>query len=136
MLQHVPEEWAGNNRAARRNTQKGFTFLEVLIALTILSVAGLGVVQLVQDAQDTLGRSRQVIRAESYALYQLKELEEDGLSSITDRTGEDEDAGLAWQARAYDTAVSGYYRLSISVWPLGDESDPLVTLEKLFIERF
>lgn len=113
----------------------GFTFLEVLIALVILSIAGLGVIHLIQDGQDTLGRVRLIERAEAVAVIQLEDIEKDGVSTILDREGLDVESGLQWKARAYSMKQNGFYRLAISVFE-NKEKSPLFTMEKIFIERF
>lgn len=117
----------------RRN--RGFTFLEVLIALTILAVAGVGMVVMVNDSQYTLAKSRLLVEASMLARGQLLEIEREGVTSITDRRGDFQDRpGLQWHARAYVTNRDGYYRLRLGVRQNGSEED-LAIVEKAFIER-
>ncbi len=113
----------------------GFTFLEVLIALTILAVAGVGMVVMVNDSQVTLADSRRILEVSAMARAQLLDLERDGVTAITDRHGEFRDhPGLTWNARAYATDRDGYYVLRLTVGP-EDSEEVIALVEKAFIER-
>jgi len=113
-------------------SQCGFTFLEVLIALTILAVAGVGMLLMINNSQRTMSESRRMVEASMLANQKLFELERDGVSAITDRRGEfDDHPGLAWQARAHPTYFDGLYRLRLAIGsPSGDEE--YVIVEKAF----
>ena len=126
---------AGGNCVCSQSRMSGFTFLEVLIALVVLAVAGIGVTKLVKDGQDTLAKARIALRAEVVAAEQLLELDKDGLSSITARAGYDEGRGLFWVARAHATKTRGVYRLEVSVG-MSQDGEPVSTMEKIFIQRF
>jgi len=114
---------------------EGFTIVEVLVALVLLGVAVMMTVNLTTQNQDNLAQTRLQDTAIVLAREKLFELENDGLSASTGKSGDfrPEHPGFTWKASAHATNTTAIYRLLLTVsW--GDEEDKDVTIEKLFKE--
>jgi prepilin-type N-terminal cleavage/methylation domain-containing protein len=114
---------------------EGFTIVEVLVALMLLGVAGMMTVTLTTQNQDNLAQTRLQDTAIVLAREKLFELENDGLSASTEKSGDfrPEHSGFTWKASTHATNTSAIYRLLLTVsW--GDEEDKDVAIEKLFKE--
>ena len=114
---------------------EGFTIVEVLVALVLLGVAVMMTVNLTTQNQDNLAQTRLQDTAIVLAREKLFELENDGFSASTGKSGDfrPEHPGFTWNASAHATNKAAIYRLLLTVsW--GNEEDRDVTIEKLFKE--
>lgn len=92
-------------------------------------------VNLTTQNQDNLIQTRSQDTAMILAREKLFELENDGLSASTGKSGDfrPKHPGFTWKASAHATNKAAIYRLLLIVsW--GDEEDREVTIEKLFKE--
>lgn len=122
-------------RISEQVPNDGFTIIEVLVALVLLGIAVMMTVQLTTQNQSALSRTRRQDTAIILAREKLFELEEDGLSASTGKTGDfgSEYPAYDWKASAHATDISEFYRLHLTVsW--GDKKDRHVVIEKLFKE--
>lgn len=116
-------------------SQQGFTIVEVLVALVLLGVAVMMTVQLTTQNQNALAQTHQQDIATMLARKKLFELEEDGISASTGKSGDfdNEHRDFSWKATAHATDISEIYRLLLIVsW--GKEEEKHVAIEKLFKE--
>lgn len=121
--------------SAQRSSNEGFTIVEVLVALVLLGVAVMMTVNLTTQNQDNLAQTRWQDTAIALAREKLFELEQDGFSASTGKSGDfgSEHPGYEWQASAHATNRTKFYRLLLTVsW--GDKENRYVTIEKLFKE--
>lgn len=116
-------------------SQQGFTIVEVLVALVLLGVAVMMTVQLTTQNQNALAKTHQQDVAIMLARQKLFELEDDGISASTGKSGDfdNEHQAFSWKATAHATDISEIYRLLLVVsW--GKEEEEHVAIEKLFKE--
>lgn len=121
--------------AKQSSGNEGFTIVEVLVALVLLGVAVMMTVNLTTQNQDNLAQTRSQDTAIVLARAKLFELENDGLSASTGKSGDfrPEHPDFTWKASAHATNKAAIYRLLLTVsW--GNEEDKGVTIEKLFKE--
>ena len=88
-----------------RGRTRGFTLIEILVALAILASIMVAAQQAFSGALTGLDRSEQYARAAALARAKLTELElEPGLGAGFNDTGIDERSGLSWEivARGYE----------------------------------
>ncbi len=119
--------------AARGPSAGGFTLLEVLVALVLVTTAVMAAVALSKDNLDQAAMIRMQDRAVLLARAKMFELAEDGLSSTLGREGDfaPEHAGFRWSASASATNESGLYQAVLTVsW--GDPKSGEVRLVRLF----
>lgn len=119
----------------QHTTDSGFTIVEVLVGLFLLGVAVMMTVSLTTQNQDNLGHTRWQDTAIVLAREKLFELEQDGLSASTGKSGDfgSEYPEYEWQASAHATDKTKFYRLLLTVSD-GDKQKRYVTIEKLFEE--
>ena len=113
----------------------GFTIIEVLVALVLLGIAVMMTLQLTTQNQNALSQTRRQDTAIILAREKLFELEEDGLSASTGKSGDfgEDYPAFSWKASAHATDISEFYRLQLTVsW--GEKKDRHVIVEKLFKE--
>ena len=111
----------------------GFTLIEVMVALFLVSVAVMAAVRFSQDNQDALAMLRNQDTAVLLARAKAFELVEDGVNAATDKDGEfsDEYEGFTWEARAESVGLDNYYRLVVHVlWKTPKAGS--VSVERLF----
>ena len=111
----------------------GFTLIEVMVALFIMSVAVVAASRFNQDNQISLAMLRNQDAAVLLARSQAYELLQEGVNAATDKDGEfDTDFGrFRWEAKASSTSMDNYYRLQVRV--LWDDPRPgSVQVERLF----
>ncbi|MBI4774927.1 MAG: type II secretion system minor pseudopilin GspI [Deltaproteobacteria bacterium] len=79
---------------------RGFTLLEVMVALAVLAIALTAVVKNQGDAADALGEARLRLRAAWLAQDKMAELQTSGIESeaLPEGEFEKEDAGFRWKA--------------------------------------
>jgi len=112
----------------------GFTLLEVLIALTIISVGGLAVMKYAAQTQNMTADITHLDTMSRLAVIQLNELEKDGFSSSLSREGAFDDfPGYVWIAKSSLLASGGWYRMALTV--KRTDTGRSVILERVFRER-
>lgn len=87
-------------RRAHRSIRGGFTLIEVLIALAILSLAGMTLVEAHLGSMHLWGRSREMVVARELLQQMMAEAEVEGLSGGKYDQGEIEEgpnAGYKWE---------------------------------------
>ncbi|MCT4535747.1 prepilin-type N-terminal cleavage/methylation domain-containing protein [Halodesulfovibrio sp.] len=117
------------------SNQQGFTIIEVLVALVLLSIAVLMTIELTTQNQEALSKTHMQDTATLLAREKLFELEQDGLSASTGKSGNfgADNRNFKWEARAHSTNRLSSYRLEVTVtW--GKEKKRHVTIEKIFTE--
>lgn len=115
--------------------KNGFTIIEVLVALVLLSVAVLMTLKLTTQNQEALSRTHFRERATILAQQKLFELDQEGISALTASSGRFENfqTDYSWEAAVYSTGRPSTYRLQIKVmW--GEKNNNSVTIEKVFTE--
>jgi len=119
--------------SAKMNSREGFTLIEVLVTLAILSIGALAVMKHVSQAQDMMADIGHLDTMARLAGMKIHELEEDGFSASLSRQGGFEAApGVTWEARSSLLATGGWYRLELVVRRA--DSGRSVTVERLFRE--
>lgn len=113
----------------------GFTIIEVLVALVLLGIAVMMTVQLTTQNQSALSQTRRQDTAIILAREKLFELEEDGISASTGKSGDfgEDYPTFSWKASAHATDISECYRLQLTIF-WGEKKDHHVIVEKLFKE--
>jgi len=83
----------------KTSSSRGFTLLEVMVALAVLSIALAAVVKNQGDAVDTLGEARLRLRAAWLAQDKMAKLQTSGIESeaLFEGAFEKEDAGFRWK---------------------------------------
>jgi len=111
--------------------QKGFTLLEVMIALFIVAVALGGVIKVMGNAAANSSRLTSRTFAQWVALNQIAKLQiNKEWPSLGEKKGDDEMAGQKWKwvQKAVKTEDENIKRIEISVWNINDTaSSPYVT---------
>lgn len=111
--------------------QKGFTLLEVMIALFIVAVALGGVIKVMGNAAANSSRLTSRTFAQWVALNQIAKLQiNKEWPSLGEKKGNDEMAGQKWKwvQKAVKTEDENIKRIEISVWNINDTaSSPYVT---------
>jgi len=117
------------------NNQQGFTIIEVLVALVLLSIAVLMTIELTAQNQEALSKTHMQDTATLLARKKLFELEEDGLSATTGKSGDfgNEHPDFSWETSAHATGRLSSYRLKLTVF-WGENKTRHITIEKLFTE--
>lgn len=111
----------------------GFTLIEVLVTLAVLSVSALGIMKFVSESQGLSAEIQHLDVMSRIAVLQLEELREDGFSSSLSRDGEFEDyPGYAWRAESRLLLEGGWYRMSLTV--TREDTGRSVVLERIFRE--
>jgi type IV pilus modification protein PilV len=79
----------------RRNSERGFTLIEVLVALSIMSLGMIGILALQKAATSASGYSRRATEAAVLAEDRLEEMRTLPLSTVTDGTDTVDASGVA-----------------------------------------
>lgn len=112
-------------RRPRAATGRGFTLLEVLIALLLLSLAMVALVRAVGQEAAALAQQRDTSVAQWVAANRLAELRlrrdlpEDGEARGRARMA---DRDWSWQLQARATEVPGLLQVEVRVYPQGGEA--------------
>ena len=113
----------------------GFTLIEVMVALFLVSVAVAAAAHFNMQNQDTLAMMRNRDTAVLLARATCFELMQDGVNAATDKEDdfEGEYEGFHWSASVQSVGLDEYYRLLVRVsWDLPRAGS--VTIEKLFMD--
>jgi general secretion pathway protein I len=101
-----------------RNQQGGFTLLEVMIAMAILSIALLAVFQMQSQSISMATEARFTTTASLLAQSKMADVE--SAASLTNRT-ENGDFGrdypqYGWNLKVTDTRISGFKRVEVTIF--------------------
>ncbi len=116
---------------AQRLIPAGFTLLEVLIALSVLSIALVAVIQSVSVQADHTAYLRQQTLAQWVAQNRLVEMQIQGAGQGTKQTQGDTELGQHrwyWQAKLEDTPEADLQRITISVNLKENDKDHLAQI--------
>ena len=117
------------------SNSRGFTLLEVMVALAVLSIALTAVVRNQGEGADVLGEARYRLRAAWLAQDKMAELQTSGLENeaLSDGDFDEEDAGFRWKIHvSVPPAFPMVKKLSVRVfWDL-DDSERYVELAGFF----
>jgi prepilin-type N-terminal cleavage/methylation domain-containing protein len=112
----------------------GFTLLEVLVALLVISVGALAVMRFASQTGDMAAETSHLETMSRLASEQLRELARDGYSSSLSREGDFKDhSGYVWAARSRLVREGGWYVLGVTV--TRRDTKRSVTVERLFREK-
>jgi len=118
------------NRRDYANNCRGFTLLEVMIALAIVSIALVAMLGLTQRNILVNDRLQLMTQATILAKQKMAEIENDILNSLDRNRGEfpSPNQQFSWRAQYSSTPIQGIQQIDLSViW--GDEKEnELVTL--------
>ncbi|BDQ38444.1 hypothetical protein SYK_28040 [Pseudodesulfovibrio nedwellii] len=113
--------------------EAGFTLIEVLITLIVLSVGALAIMKHTSQTQDLMAEIRHLDTISRLAGLKMQDLEKDGFSSSLSREGTFEDhPGYEWSASSHLLKDGGWYRLKLVV--RRDDTDRSVKVERIFRE--
>lgn len=111
----------------------GFTLMEVLVTLTILSVGALAIMKHTSQTQDLMADISHLDTMSRLAGLQMQELEKDDFSSSLNRDGEFEDyPGYEWAAKSHLIREGGWYRMELVV--KRKDTGRSVKMERIFRE--
>lgn len=111
----------------------GFTLIEVLVTLTVLSIGALGIMKFVSETQDLAADITHIDTMSRLATLQMHEIEKDGLSSSFSRDGTFQDyPGYEWSAKASLLKDGGWYRLALTV--KRSDTGRSIVMERIFRE--
>lgn len=117
---------------ASRNDSRGFTLVEVVVALAIVAIGMLAVFKTIGDTINNVSTLRDRTFAAWIADNQITEVRLSGqMPSVDETEGDLEFAGRRWHwvARVSQTPVEGLRRIDISVRREGDaEESSLISL--------
>lgn len=120
----------------RRKTEhkKGFTFIEILVTLVVLSLGALAVLRYVSETQDLLSQSKHIDTLSKLANQKIIEFEDEGFSSSTVREGYfDEPSGYKWTLKTKTLDEIGWYKAILTVKRL--DNDRKIRIETIFQEN-
>ena len=122
--------------SARRETRRGgFTLIEVLIAVAVLSIAMVAVIKAGLLSQDGLIRSNDAQEGMALALAKLDEVEAAGPNAWSLLNGDFEDAeGWRWELEISPTSLEVLHLVRIKVGRGKDDPRP-ARLERLLWRR-
>lgn len=100
-----------------RCSRLGFSMLEVLLSLTIFSIAVVGIIEGITLQLRSERGAEEITRAAILAQNVLEEIRQSGEYSDDSQKGrfEGEDAGFEWQYDMTETDTNGLYKVSVTV---------------------
>ena len=111
----------------------GFTLIEVLVTLTVLSISALAIMKHTSQTQDMMAEIRHIDTMSRLAGLKMQELEKDGFFSSLSKLGEFEDyPGYEWRASSHLLRDGGWYRLLLVV--VRKDTGQTVKIERIFRE--
>lgn len=111
----------------------GFTLIEVLVTLTILSLGALAVMKYASQAQDMLADIGHLDTMSRLAGMEMREIEKEGFSPSMSREGDfDDHPGYSWSAKSHLLMSGGWYRMVLVV--KRDDTGRTVKVERIFRE--
>ncbi len=111
------------SRVSRRSSSGGFTLLEVLIALAILSIAGLALVEAHLGSMHLWGRYRESVEARQLLQWRIAEAQLEGFSGVKHEEGEFEGrfTGYRWEIESNQLEQALYEIVCTVTAPTGRE---------------
>ncbi len=111
----------------------GFTLLEVLVTLAVLSIGAVAVMRFATQTQDSMAEAVHVETLSRLAQIKLVEVLKDDLSSGTSGSGDFEDApGYAWEVGTRQLRDGGWHVLVLTVFR--KDTGRSVSVERIFRE--
>ena len=111
----------------------GFTLIEALVTLTVLSIGALAIMKFTSQTQDMMAEIRHLDTMSRLASLEMQVLEKDGFSSSLSREGEFEDyPGYKWTAKSSLLRSGGWYRMVLVV--TRSDTGNSVKVERVFRE--
>jgi len=115
-----------------KNLQRGFTLLEVMVALLVCAISLGGAVKVIGNAANNASRMNNKTFANWVALNQIAKLRiTSEWPKFGEQKGDSEMAGRkwAWEQKSIKTDDDNIRRIEMSVWLDDDQkSDPFVTM--------
>jgi len=107
-----------NRHSPFLQSSRGFSVLEVLLALTIFSVAVVGIIEGITLQLHSERNAEEITRAAILAQNVLEEIRQAGEYSEDSQTGkfEGDDAGFEWQYDMTGAGVDGLYKVTVRVF--------------------
>jgi general secretion pathway protein I len=116
---------------------KGFTLLEVLVAVAILAIAMVAILKANVQSLDTLTKSRETSTASLLAASKLAEIEAAGVANWSELRGDfgEDYPDYIWEVETSSTEVEGLVRLVVVVQRSGTASGGEVRIEELLLAQ-
>ncbi len=112
---------------------KGFTLIETIISLLILSIVAVAILKLVSHNQNTAIELGIIEQAVTLAERKMFENLQEGVTSATSREGSfQNNPHFSWKVHARATDITGIYKLILEV--THKDSGYNIILERLFYE--
>ncbi|WP_243543977.1 type IV pilus modification PilV family protein [Pseudodesulfovibrio tunisiensis] len=112
---------------------EGFTLIEVLVTLVVLSIGALSVMKFASQTQEVSAEISHTDAMSRLAGIRMLELEKDGFSSSFSRSGGfDDEPGYEWSAGSVGVNDDGWYRMVLEV--RRRDTGRTVILERVFRE--
>jgi general secretion pathway protein I len=123
-------------RQQRRSQNKGFTLLEVMVALTIVSITLIAVLGLTQRNILINEKLQQMTRATFLAKQKMAEIENSVQQSMDQNQGVfiEPNQDFRWRAVYTPTQISGIEQIDLSVLWGEEKKNELVTLTSFMLE--
>lgn len=111
----------------------GFTLIEVLVTLVVLSIGAMSIMKFASQTQDMSAEIRHIDQMSRLAGIKILELEKDGFGSSFFRNGDFADAPeYDWKAESKSVNEDGWYRMIFIVHR--KDTGRILTVERLFRE--
>lgn len=111
----------------------GFTLIEVLVTLVVISVGAMAVMKFGTETQDLKAEITHLDTMSRLASIQMQKIENEGYTSSTALSGKFEDyPGYEWEANSFLLRDEGWYRLELVVRRL--DTKRTVIVERIFRE--
>lgn len=126
------------NRYRNSAPERGFTLLEVLVALTIVAIALAAIIKSTGDAARNTAYLRDKTVAEWVALNRLAELRASRSYPATGtRSGSEEQANADWDwiQTVSESGQPGIRQVEIEVRPADSKGDPLVRITGYAVQQ-
>jgi len=116
---------------------RGFTLLEVLVAVAILAIAMVAILKANVQSLDTLTKSRETSTASLLAASKLAEIEAAGVVNWNDLRGDfgEDYPDYIWEVETSSTEVEGLVRVVVVVQRSGAASGGEVRIEELLLAQ-
>jgi prepilin-type N-terminal cleavage/methylation domain-containing protein len=117
----------------RIDRRAGFTLIEVLVTMVVLSIGAMAVMKYATQTQEVSAEISHLDTMSRLAVVKLVDLEDEGLTSSFSRDGFFEDyPGYRWSAKSSAIMTGGWYRMEVVV--VREDSGRSVTVERVFRE--
>jgi general secretion pathway protein I len=116
---------------------RGFTLLEVLVAVAILAIAMVAILKANVQSLDTLTKSRETSTASLLAASKLAEIEAAGAVNWTELRGDfgEDYPDYIWEVETSSTEVEGLVRVAVVVQRGGAAPSAEVRIEELLLAQ-